>query len=161
MGDCSSSYSRPLELNSRFSLRLQSSFDRMESGPFIISSPSLLLSSASGRSVCHLPECTAPGICVPNARQLGFSPGCHVPGLEPMVLDLPVSSSESSLADPPKTQFFKGLAILIAAEWKNSPWFSVLSSLCRKFPLPNPILSQKVRGKSFCSPSFLVQSLRT
>ena len=106
MDDCSSSYSRPPELNWRFSIPLQSSSDRMESGPLIFSSHSSVLSSAIGRCICHSPECTTPGIWVSNARQLGSSPGCHVTGLELMVLDLPVSSSESSLTEPPKTQAF-------------------------------------------------------
>ena len=97
MGDCSSSYSQPPEFNSRFSISRQSSSDRMESRSLIFPSPSSLLSSTSGRSVCHSPEYTARGIPVLNARQLGSSPGCHVIGGKPMVFNLPVSSRMEKL----------------------------------------------------------------
>ena len=159
MGDCSSSYSWPPELNSRFSIPLHPVSTEWSLDP----SSFLFLH-------CSIPQLQVDlfATCL-NTQLLEFvSPMSDNLALaqDTMSLDwnqwssiypfLPVNFLLQIL---PKLKLFCSLAILIAPKWKNSPWFPLLSSLCRKFPLTNLILSQKVRGKSFCAQSFLVQSL--
>ena len=58
-----------------------------------------------------------------------------------------------------KLKSFKGLAVVVAPEWRKSPWFPLLQNLCWKFPLHNPLLFQRVSNKTFYGPLGLTKHL--
>ena len=59
-----------------------------------------------------------------------------------------------------KLTLFHGTAILIAPWWPSRVWFPLLRQRCpHPLRLPNPILTQVVRGESFFSAAFLTRRL--